>query len=121
MKRNTKKFPTAKQLAKEPIIQPCSLVVELAEAGLRDHELKLEHLWWAPDDEEPDEDGDVQLWPAWRYSIRRVGLRNWYKIGLSEEGFNFARCRGAGAPLMKYFSELEELLGDDVAELTCED
>lgn len=114
-KKNTKKFPTAKQLAKGPVIQRCSHSMELSEAGLRDHELKLEFLWLPDPDEEP---GDVTLWPVWRYSIRRVGAKNWHKIGLSSEGFHFARCGGAGASLMKYFSDLEELLEDDVAELT---
>jgi hypothetical protein len=121
LEQSTGRFPTAEQLAAAPTIQPCALVPELAEAGLRDHELLIEFVWYAPDSEpedEEDDDEEVLLWPGWYYRIRRIGGKVWHSIGLSAESLSFAKCAGAGMQLMCYFADLEEALEDTVSELT---
>lgn len=115
-KKKSKRFPAPEEIIAEGgCTFPCASVMELCEAGLRNHELLIEHTWV---EDEEDEEGDIMVWPSFRFSIRRVGTKDWNLIGLSEQGLNFAKCAGAGLALIQWFGALEDELGDTVAEMT---
>ena len=81
------RYPKPEAFAEgKAVVWPCADVVELCEAGLRDHELLLEFFWEAED----EEDEESPLWPCWRFSIRRLGQDEWNLIGRSDEGYSFA-------------------------------
>jgi hypothetical protein len=86
------------------VIQPCRLVPELREAGLGEHELLVEFGWIEDDDEEGGEDS----FPAWKFSIRKVGNKRWNAIGVNVEGYSFKNCAGAGGALQCYFNAIED-------------
>lgn len=120
MSKTVKRFPTAEEIVAEGgCVFPCANVMELCEAGLRNHELLIEHIW--VEESEEDEDGDIMVWPTIQCSIRRVGTEEWKSMGNTEEGYMFTHCAGAGFVLMKWLGEMEDLIGDAAAELTYED
>ena len=114
------RFPSAKSLAEGPVVVKCAEVPDLAAAGLANHELLVEHIWYAPDDDDSESE-DITLWPSWLFRIRRVGTKRWNPIGISEDSYSFKHCKGAGEALLRYFGALDEARGDRVADLTYED